>query len=161
MVVEFAQFSFQLVIAQARVVLRYADNPLLQFSVNGRASSLSLLLIGPFAPHDFTMPADHGHRLEQPHAVFQSLARMTGFPFQPHGYDRQRHLLPARNLRSSRLFSLDDPQLLAQQQDLQVFFALRQPGDRRHIQHKFPDKQHDTKEHLALDFRSSRHTKPR
>ena len=37
------------------------------------------------------------------------------------------------------------------------FSAIR---DRRHVQHKFPDKQDNTKEHLPLDFRSSRQTKP-
>ena len=63
----------------------------------------------PLAPHDLTMPPDDGRWLEQPNAVLQRLARMTGFLFQPHGYDRQRHFLPARNLRSSLLFSLDDP----------------------------------------------------
>ena len=35
---QFAQFPFQLAIAQSRVVLRYPENPLLQLSINGRTS---------------------------------------------------------------------------------------------------------------------------
>jgi hypothetical protein len=158
---QFAQFPFQFVLPQTGVVSCYAENPLFQFAINGRTSWLSFLLVGPLASHSFPMPADHRGWLEQPEAVLQRLARMTRFLFQPHRYDRQRYLLPARNLWSSLLFSLDDPQLLAQLQDLQVFFILRQPADRRHIQHKFPDKQHHTKEHLTLDFQSSCHTEPR
>ena len=114
---QFAQLPFQFVVTQAGVVLCHAENPLLQFGINGRTSWLSFLLAGPLAPHGFPMPADHGGWFEQLYAILQSLARMTCFLFQPHGYDRQRHLLPARNLRSSLLFSLDNPQLLTQQQD--------------------------------------------
>jgi hypothetical protein len=58
------------------------------------------------------------------------------------------------------LFPLHHPQMLPHQHDFKVFFV---PGHAHHcgdIQHKFPDKQYHAKEHLALDFLSSRQTKP-
>ena len=78
---QFAQFTFQFVIAQSGVIPRHAENPLLQFSINGRTSWLSLLLVGSLAPHRCPMPADHGGWLEQPDAILQHLARMTCFLF--------------------------------------------------------------------------------
>jgi hypothetical protein len=70
------------------------------------------------------MPADHGRRLEQPHAVFQRLARMMRFLFQPNSYGDQRHLLPPRDLRPTLLFPLHDPQLLS-------LFRFRNRGTKR------------------------------
>ena len=112
---QFAQFTFQFVIAQSGVIPRHAENPLLQFGVNGRTSWLTFLLECPLAPHKFTMPADDRRWLEHSYTVLQRLARMDRFLFQPQGQGYQRYFLSAWNRRTSLLFSFDDPQLLTQQ----------------------------------------------
>lgn len=80
---QFAQFPLQFAIPQTGIVPCYADNPLLQFRINGWTSGLTL-------PYRCPMPADYCGWLKLSHTILQRWARMTGFLFQPHRYGRHR-----------------------------------------------------------------------
>ena len=80
-----------------------------------------VVLEGPFAPHELTMPFQQRVGLEQEDDLTKVGASTVRQCCQFAGENDQGELLPPRNARRVRLLPLEDAQLLAKEQDLNIF----------------------------------------
>jgi hypothetical protein len=108
----------------APVVLQsQLDDQLLDCLISWRATDFVFLLIGPFPPHQLSVPAKDCFWLKESNETFELLYRPFRLLSQTGGQYRKGQLFSPIGLNWFVLFTLQDPQLLSQDEDFQVFVS--------------------------------------
>src|SRR3712207_5945340 len=107
-------------VAPASVVPRQAEDQLLDLGRGGWATTCVLAAESPLAADQLAVPLQDGLRLEQQEHLVQGGAWARGDPGQLGREHRQGQLLPAGEAWWLGSLTLKQPELVAQQQDLDV-----------------------------------------
>jgi hypothetical protein len=127
-VTEFEQLALQFAVAPGRVLLRQPQEQLLDLGVRSWAARLAPVNDGRFTADQRAVPFKQGIRLEEEGHLVQAVMTdaLEGGEFG--SKDSQGQLIPARNPRLVWLLALENTQLLAEQQDFEIFVAPRALG---------------------------------
>jgi hypothetical protein len=136
---EFEQCALQFAIAPTRIFLGQASQEFFDLGIRFWTTHFAALGEGPLAADEVAAPAQDGVGFEQEQHLVQ-----LGFSVAPQakkfaGKDSQGELLPARNAGCLRMVSLEDAQLLAQQQDFEVLIALGAASDGEEVEQQQDD----------------------
>jgi hypothetical protein len=122
---QFEQFALEFARAPPWVLSGQAYDQRFEFRRDPRPAYSWLALKSPLAAHELPMPPQHGFRREQNEALTEQSARVLGPMDEFRDEKNQRQFLPPGEAWWAGLFPLQDAKLIPQQEDLQIFFAIR------------------------------------
>jgi hypothetical protein len=105
---------------------------------------------GPFAADEIAVPAQDSVWLEQEQQLVQLGFCVATEAHKFVGKESKSKLLPARNAEWLRMMSLQDTQLLAQQQDFEVLVVLGASGDGEEVEQQRDDLREKKVEHSLM-----------
>lgn len=117
--------ALEFAIAPPWVLSGQADDQGFKVHCDSRPSRSCLALKRPLTAHQLPMPPQHGFRREQNEALTEQSARVLGPMDEFRDEKNQRQFLPPGEAWWAGLFPLQDAKLIPQQEDLQIFFAIR------------------------------------
>lgn len=121
---EFAELALQLAVAPTWIFLRQAENQRFKLKTRGWSAQSGLLLDGPFPPYKLAVPLQQRVGLEEENNLTEAAASAEGQSRQFAGKNNQGVFLPSRNPLSVRLFALENPELLPQENDFDILVML-------------------------------------
>jgi hypothetical protein len=148
-VAELAQFTLQLAIAPRRVLLHQAEDQGFTLRADGRPAAERPIPEGPLSTDQLAVPCEQGLRFEQQDKLAQPGAGAGRHHRQFTDKDNQGKFLPTGNARWVGLLALEDAQLLAEQQDLEILVMVGLANDSDEIEQERQDKLQEKEHHAS------------
>jgi hypothetical protein len=117
---ELGQLPVDAEVAPGGVLLSQAEDERLDVGRDGRPSAHATAAERPRAPDQLAVPAQDGLGREEHQALPPRRAGAVGVPPERGDHDREGQLLPARRAYSAGLGAVQDVELVAQQEDLEL-----------------------------------------
>ncbi len=119
---QFQQFSLDLVVPHARVLLRDPDNQCLHIARHSWPSASMPVLERPFPADEVSMPFQHRVRLNEQNRFAQRLMKPLALHLQTSGEGDKYQLFGTRQSRLGFGFTFEHPELLPKKGNLEIFF---------------------------------------